>query len=130
MLAACSTDGTSDEPKLIESHSVTEIDPIREFLETLPPDSDPRAQTAAAALVGGPVGRLEELTGPAAMIRQEGDNEFRRYDMVGCRAYAIIIPAGGSVASIATGPAEAGQPTPSFDACLEARARARAMTGS
>ena len=128
LLAACSTDGAPEEPKLIESHSVTEIDPIREFLETLPPDSDPRAQTAAAAQVGGPVGKLEELTGPAALVRQEGENEFRRYDLGACRAYAVIIPAGGSVASIATGPAEAGKPTPSFDTCLEARARA--MVGS
>lgn len=108
---------------MVESASVTNIDPIRDFLETLPPDTDPRAQTAAAALIGGPVARLEKVTGPAVLVRKEGDNEFRRYDFHACRAYAVIIPAGGMVASIATGPAMAGGPAPSFDDCLRDQVR-------
>lgn len=123
-VAGCASTPEEPTPRMVESSSVTEIDPIKDFLETLPPDTDPRARSAAAALIGAPVDRLEKLTGPATLVRVEGENEFRRYDLGNCRAYAVIIPAGGNVVSIATGPAVAGNQAPSFDVCLEARRHA------
>ena len=81
--------------------------------------SVPNAQMGPdpARLVGRTVAQLEQWTGAPSLVRKEGQNEFRRYDLGGCRVYAVVAPAGGRVTSIATGPAQAGQPQPAFQQC-------------
>ena len=68
-------------------------------------------------LIGRPVAALEALTGTPALTRTEGNNEFRRYDLGLCRVYAVVTPAGGTVASLTTGPAVSGNPKPQFERC-------------
>jgi hypothetical protein len=68
--------------------------------------------------VGEPVAALEALLGEPALVRGEGLNEFRRYDVTeDCRAYAVVVPAGGTVESLTTGASVAGAPAPRFEDC-------------
>ncbi|MEM6649628.1 MAG: hypothetical protein AAF603_05195 [Pseudomonadota bacterium] len=72
---------------------------------------------APSLFIGKSIAALEEVTGSPALTRREGPNEFRRYDKDACRIYAIVMPAGGKVARLSTGPALAGAETRSFEQC-------------
>lgn len=84
-------------------------------------------QTAAAAqlrpgppaenFIGRDVDRLEDVVGRPALVRREGLNEFRRYDLERCRIFAIVTPAGGMVQTLTTGPTTSGEVPPSFPSC-------------
>lgn len=78
------------------------------------------AAPSAEAFWGLPVATLEAVTGPPTLIRQEAGNEFRRYDLPGCRAFAVVIPAGGAVQKVWTGAVVAGAVAPPFDQCAAA----------
>lgn len=78
---------------------------------------------AAEMFLGRPVTVLEQVTGAPALIRREGPNEFRRYDLGDCRAYAVIASEAGTVTTLSTGPAVAGDPVPAFTACTAGRGR-------
>ena len=68
--------------------------------------------------IGRPVDALEALLGEPDLVRREGANEFRRYDVSdSCRAYAVVMPAGGNVASLTTGHAVQGVEAPAFEDC-------------
>lgn len=69
----------------------------------------------AASFVGRDIQMLEAVVGMAALIRREGPNEFRRYDLEGCRVYAIV--AGGLVQTLTTGPLATGETAPTLPAC-------------
>lgn len=71
----------------------------------------------ATVFIGRDVSLLERLVGAPALVRREGPNEFRRYDLKRCRIYAIVAPAGGDVASLRTGGLNAGGTAPSFSTC-------------
>ncbi len=77
----------------------------------LPPGPSPER------FVGGEVFDLDRFLGTPALVRAEGDNEFRRYDLPRCRVYAIVAPAGGRVQSLSTGPLVSGEGAPSFASC-------------
>lgn len=66
--------------------------------------------------LGQPVRKLEAAIGQAALIRKEGNTEFRRYDLGDCRAYAVITSK-GTVKSITTGPARMGASPQPFSYC-------------
>ena len=77
-----------------------------------------RPGPAKDAFVGRPVGALEELIGPPALVRREGGTEFRRYDVTeDCRAFVVALPDGGTVLSLETGAAIQGLPEPAFEDC-------------
>ncbi|MEM0928091.1 MAG: hypothetical protein AAGI89_02255 [Pseudomonadota bacterium] len=96
-----------------------ERDPLGALIgrEMAKPRKKPRPGPDAAFFLGQPVDELERLVGEPGLTRQEGENEFRRYDLSQCRAYAIIVPAGGEVTSLTTGPVVYGDEAPSFRAC-------------
>jgi hypothetical protein len=71
----------------------------------------------ASAFIGKPVAALDRALGAPALVRKEGSNEWRRYDLGDCRAYAVVVPAGGNVTSLSTGPSVAGAPVPRFETC-------------
>lgn len=99
--------------------------------ETAPPSDAPAAPLPAEAAVpvllpgppasvfiGRPVADLEAVLGPPALVRQEGPNEFRRYDVTEtCRALAVVVPAGGKVMSLTAGPSVQGAEAPAFEDC-------------
>lgn len=119
-LAACST---TPDPAANEGDSAqtqgTRDDRLGDFMRDLP--QGPRIVDADAEdFIGRPLAQFEGMAGPAALTRQEGENEFRRYDLGACRLYAVVSPAGGNVVSLAAGPAVSGQATPSFGECLGA----------
>lgn len=119
-LAGCAT--TPDTPVEAPAplppsgEEVTEGDPIARLLLNLPTDSTLLGPTAES-FIGQPIAKLEQVTGPAALTRREGKNEFRRYDLGPCRAYAVVSPAGGNVTSLTTGAAVAGYRAPAFERC-------------
>ncbi|MEM6913567.1 MAG: hypothetical protein AAF511_06280 [Pseudomonadota bacterium] len=106
VLSACSTDDG-------------ERDPLGALIgrEMAKPRKKPAPGPDAAAFVGEPIEALETFLGAPGLTRQEGENEFRRYDLRQCRAYAIVVPAGGDVTSLTTGPVVQGDEAPSFRAC-------------
>ena len=106
VLAACATDEG-------------ERDPLGALIgrEIAKPLKKPRPGPDAASFVGQPVDQLEAFVGEPGLTRLEGENEFRRYDLSQCRAYAIVVPAGGEVTSLTTGPVVYGDEAPSFRAC-------------
>lgn len=67
--------------------------------------------------LGRSVAALETLLGQPALVRREGPNEFRRYDLADCRVYAVVAPAGGSVRTLSTGPLTSGEAAPGFSRC-------------
>ena len=71
----------------------------------------------ASNFIGQPVSFLEGRIGEAALISNEGANEFRRYDLDYCRAYAVVSPAGGTVINLTTGPLVSGDAAPTFSGC-------------
>ncbi|GGY51654.1 hypothetical protein [Parvularcula lutaonensis] len=71
----------------------------------------------ASTFIGREVAQLEALVGRPALIRREGLNEFRRYDLPRCRVIAIVAPAGGMVQTLTTGPLVSGDAPPSFPSC-------------
>lgn len=71
----------------------------------------------ASTFIGREVRALDQLLGAPSLIRQEGMNEFRRYDLETCRVYAVVTPAGGLVETLTTGPLVAGRNAPSFPRC-------------
>jgi hypothetical protein len=75
----------------------------------------------AETFIGAPVTRLERRLGAAALVRREGANEFRRYDLEGCRVYAVVAPAGGNVKTVSTGALVAGKAAPDFRVCTAGR---------
>lgn len=84
------------------------------------PSEDTRTRLpgpAAEIFVGQPVSRLEAVVGPPALVRREGANDFRRYDLENCRVYAVTAPAGGRVQTVSTGALVAGQAAPTFSSC-------------
>ena len=73
---------------------------------------------AAESFVGQPVADIETLIGAPALVRREGNAEFRRYDVRDdCRAYVVALPGGGTILSVETGGAVQGAPAPAFEDC-------------
>lgn len=118
-LAGCATTPEATEKPVKPATEAAQSDPIGDLIAGIP--ETPRAAASAKSFIGQPVSVFERTAGAPALIRPEGGNEFRRYDLAGCRLYAIVIPAGGEVASIAVGPAVVGSVMPSFGECLAAR---------
>ena len=113
ILSACGTLGSGDGAQGPGNVAGTG-DGIGGLIANMPnavPGPDPKT------LIGRPVAALEALTGTPALTRTEGDNEFRRYDLGLCRVYAVVTPAGGTVASLTSGPAVAGNPKPTVQQC-------------
>lgn len=75
----------------------------------------------AEEFIGQDVAVLDSYLGDPGLVRREGRNEFRRYDLKGCRVFAVVAPAGGLVQTVATGPLVSGEAAPSFSACTRAR---------
>ena len=96
-----------------------ERDPLGALIgrEVARPRKKPEPGPDASDFVGQSVAELEKLLGEPGLTRREGANEFRRYDLGQCRAYAIVVPAGGVVTSLSTGPIVYGDEAPSFRAC-------------
>ncbi|MEM9987927.1 MAG: hypothetical protein AAF723_00290 [Pseudomonadota bacterium] len=113
LFAGCTTleaPGDEPSPSLREGQAAQgEGEPLRDAVTVLGP--------APSRFIDQSVTALEEVTGPPALVRREGANEFRRYDKDACRIYAIVMPAGGKVAKLSTGPALAGAETRSFEQC-------------
>jgi hypothetical protein len=94
-------------------------DPIGKLLRELPAEGP--AGPSPQSFVGRPVANLDAFLGAPALKRREGTNEFRRYNLDRCRAYAIVVPAGGNVTAISTGPLRLGDPAPTFEQCTAGR---------
>jgi hypothetical protein len=83
-------------------------------------------ETGPAPLPPGPpagnfldqnISLLERRIGSPALVRREGVNEFRRYDLERCRIYAIVSPAGGNVQTLRSGPVVTGATPLPFRTC-------------
>ncbi|MEM9810950.1 MAG: hypothetical protein AAF788_06970 [Pseudomonadota bacterium] len=73
------------------------------------------------AFEGRPVAGLTRFLGEPALVRREGENAFLRYDLENCRVFAVVVPAGGTVTSLSTGPLSHGAMPLSFSACTAGR---------
>ncbi|WOI53548.1 hypothetical protein [Parvularcula sp. LCG005] len=93
-----------------------DTDPIAALIGSVPANQKV-AGPKADAFIGSPVAKLEGVTGAPALVRREGQNEFRRYDLGSCRAYAVVVPAGGTVVGLTTGPAATDMKTMAFEDC-------------
>lgn len=113
IISACATgspDGTSRRGDPLGSLIGRETGQRRSASD-FPPGPSPER------FVGGEVLDLDRFLGEPALVRAEGNNEFRRYDLERCRVYAIVTPAGGNVQTISTGPLVSGEAAPSFSSC-------------
>lgn len=120
LLSACETTAPPIE-EAIETETLGE-DRLGEFMRELPPEPERIAPGPSnESYIGQSVVALEGYLGAASFVRPEGNNEFRRYDLGSCRLYAVIIPAGGNVASLAVGPAVAGEAMPTLEECMAIR---------
>ena len=109
-LAACGTTGGG----LSGRSAPGEGDPIGDLIRR---QDDAPPGPKAERFLGQPVARLEAVVGAPALVRREGANEFRRYDLGDCRAMAIVMPAGGTVRERTTMASIAGVPAPPFERC-------------
>lgn len=88
------------------------VEPVAETLPAAPVlGRDP------ATFIGEDVSVLNAYLGEPALVREEGRNAFHRYDLEGCRAYAVVAPAGGLVQALSTGPLSNGEAAPTFETC-------------
>ena len=65
--------------------------------------------------------RLDEVFGPPALTRREGDGEFRRYALRNCMIIVILYPNDEDVTRVSHVDATAlqlGQPKPDLERCL------------
>ncbi|RFB05177.1 hypothetical protein [Parvularcula marina] len=120
LLAGCETTSGADHAPEVVAGPKAETDPLGDFMKGLPSERIANVPPAEG-FIGRPVAALEAETGAPALTRVEGSNEFRRYDLGACRLYAVIMPAGGNVSSLAVGPSIMGRVMPSFAECLVAR---------
>ena len=73
-----------------------------------------------ASFIHAPLSTLEAVIGSPSLKRQEGLAEFRRYDLPGCRVYAIVkaINQQPVIASVSIGAIRVANPAPSFGQCV------------
>ncbi|MBB4659977.1 hypothetical protein [Parvularcula dongshanensis] len=108
-LAACATGGSEAPIPTPNAAAPTTAPPAPPLVMRGP---------SADSFLGRPVADLEAVLGEPALTRSEGRSEFRRYDVgADCRAYAVVTPPGGAVASLTTGPATRGEDAPAFEDC-------------
>lgn len=72
-------------------------------------------------VLGRDASALDKLFGPAALVRREGEGEFRRYALAGCALIVILYPdeAGRSAARRLDAAAKtSGETPPDLDQCL------------
>jgi len=67
------------------------VTPTQEAAAALPPE--PAAPVYVASdFAGKTVDAIEARLGPAALVRREGDGEYRRYSLAACTLIVILYP--------------------------------------
>jgi hypothetical protein len=111
LMAACATDSETPRRGTDPMGELIGREVIEEGPKALPPGPAP------SNFLGQDIGLLERRIGQAALVRREGNGEFRRYDLPRCRVYAIRELRGGTVTTLSTGPIVTGDAAPDFRTC-------------
>ncbi len=107
--------GTGEAPAKPSSSPVATAKPLPET--ALP--SGP-ARYSEADFIGQDISALESVIGQAVLVRAEGVSEFRRYDLQGCKVYAVVTRQSGVaiISSLSAAGVYTTEPTPSVGACI------------